>query len=526
MAKTLLIENLKTCLEYSNKTKNPHALGHLAGIGGDLRNPTRNGRLYEAKLWNNVMASEDFKEQMDAHMIFGENDHPSDRVEPMIDNASVTLTNMEVRENEGILWVEFDILPTEKGEILNALVEYGCKVGVSSRGLGDEIQRDDGVIVIDPDTYSYYGHDIVCQPAVKMARPEKVESVKRAKVTDVFNKAIENATTVAELNNLKRLAESVKIPNLDSIEESINNKLSNGSSEGNNISEQLENDLGKLAEENERLKIQIEKLKKANNISDKKSRHLSETYQSEVRVARQTLRRLEVGNDRLKRENRSLTEDLNQSESQLRKYENAIDKEIRNSNSLEKEIERLKAENHQLKIDSNKKDRELEEVRYQVNLLNHDLRKYESKIDELEGEISSKADELEELYDTNRELTEDLNSMKSSTRVTESKVQTVSNKLTEQGNHLNETLEKYIDAKCLSERVSKKQVKSALPLNYTSDDVDRVVEKISDENRRLNNMPMSLEPISAKLESYSGCYNDPEMDQTMRLLTGVFNQQV
>ena len=121
MAKTLLIENLKTCLEYSNKTKNPHALGHLAGIGGDLRNPTRNGRLYEAKLWNNVMASEDFKEQMDAHMIFGENDHPSDRVEPMIDNASVTLTNMEVRENEGILWVEFDILPTEKGEILNAL---------------------------------------------------------------------------------------------------------------------------------------------------------------------------------------------------------------------------------------------------------------------------------------------------------------------------------------------------------------------------------------------------------------------
>lgn len=521
MAKQLLIERLQFKLEYTEKPSTSKGIGHLAGIGADLKKPTRNGRLYPTELWKNVMKSEDYKEMMETRTCFGENDHPSDRVESIIEKASMVLTNMEIREDEGIVWVEFDILPTDAGKLLKAIVDYGSKIGVSSRGLGDEIQRN-GETIIDPETYSFYGFDAVVQPAVKSARPNKVESATRAKITDMFKSQIESATTVNELQSLKRLAESVNIPDLDSITESIDNKLSNGSLDGNNISEQLENDLGKLAEENEELKSQLENLKKANNVSAKRSRRLTETFKSESIVARRTLRQLEVKNERLERVNQSINEELRRDQIQLKRLER---KQARELEDLQKELEDVLKENRMLKRDLNTANKEIDSKQKQLDDLTESFRDSKSRIIELENEVSTKVHELDSLYEENsvlntnlEKVSDNLEKANSISKITENKVHDVSTKLTEQNGHLTEALDKYVEAKCLSEGIDKKKVLSTLPAKYTLQDVDMLVEKYADEKRRLNKMPISFNPISAKLENFNGM--SPEDAQTMRFLKG------
>lgn len=526
MAKKFLSETISTVLEYTEQSvTSPKGLGHLAGIGAEFNAPTRNGRRYPIELWRNVMASDDFKEGMETHTLFAETDHPQDRVDTSIKEVCAVLTNMEIRENEGILWVEFDILDTPQGRILKSLVDYGCKIGVSSRGLGDEIQKN-GETIIDPETYSYYGHDMVVQPAVKSARPEAVEEKARAKVSDVFQREIESATSVTELVGLKRLAESVNMPNLDSIKESIDNKISSGSLNGNTISEQLENDLGNLAEENENLKSELESLKKANTISDKQIRKLTEDNKAEKTVARRTLRRQEVKNERLERVNRNLSEQLKEErlkvhrlehtqnkkveilENKVSEYNRANSKESKTIKMLEKRIHELEQTNNDLKTEIVNRDKQLER-------LTKTTRVSESRIVELEKLISQKENELDNLYEENNLLNDDLKKASNSQLVTESKIKNVSNKLNEQNTYVSEVLERYIGTKCLSEGIDQQKVRSMLPSNYTIEDVDMVVEKVSDEKRRLNKLPIAIKPISVESSSVSVSEEDK---QTMRFL--------
>lgn len=510
------------CLENAGAPKNPNCLGHLAGIGGDLRKPTRNGRLYNQELWEKVMASDDFKEMMETKTCFCEANHPTDRIDTDIREVCAVLTNMEIREDEGILWVEFDILDTPQGRILKSLVDYGCKIGVSSRGLGDEIQRN-GETIIDPDTYSYYGHDMVVQPAVKAARPDVVESKARAKVTDVFKKEIENATTQSELVGLKRLAESVNMPNLDSIKESIDNKLSNGSLNGNNISESLEDDLGRLAEENEHLKTQVENLKKANNIGAKRSKQLTETFECEAKTARRTLRKLEVQTERLERTNQDLNDELNQKEVQLERLERV---NRRKTESLQQQLEDAlkKISSLERKVDSlnesyNTVVNENDDLKDEIARLNESCDRSNSRVLELENEISNKSSELNSLYEENDLLSGEFEKVNSKQALTENKVQDVSNELNESKKQYSEILTKYLDAKCLSEGIDKTRALSMLNSNSTTKDIDMVVEKLADEKKRLNKLPIALNgTISAQLESYSGL--NQEDAQTMKFLTG------
>lgn len=498
----------------------PNCLGHLAGIGAEFNSPTRNGRRYPIELWRNVMSSEDFKEMMETHTCFAETNHPEDRIDTSIKEVCAVLTNMEIRENEGILWVEFDILDTPQGRILKSLVDYGCKIGVSSRGLGDEIEKN-GETIIDPETYSYYGHDMVVQPAVKSARPEKVEAVARAKVTDIFQKEIENATTKDELVGLRRLAESVNMPNLDSIKESIDNKLSNVKEE--TVSEQLEEDLGRLAEENEDLKSELESLKKANNISDKKMNELTEDYKASSISSKRTLRRLEVKNERLERVNRDLIEKLNKASSRVDKLESAQFKE---NDRLKAKLEELNREVRSLRnelSESRSKNvslrRELESKSNQLGRLTESVRDSKGRIAELENELQNRTHEVENLYEENHALSEDLEKMNSSKVLTENKIQNVSEKLTEQKSNLSEVLERYIGTKCLSEGVDQDRVRQQLPSNYTIQDVDRIVESISDEKRRFNRMPIALNPIG--FETSVGITDEDK--QTMMFLKNFGN---
>ena len=127
---------------------------------------TENKRLYPTKIWEKEMRRLEGK-MLDRNM-FGEIDHPSEG-RTSLQRVSHIVTGMKL-EN-GILIGEAEILPTEKGKILEALLKSGCKVGVSSRGFGSVKANDDGVDEVQED-YKLVTFDFVADPADASAYPE------------------------------------------------------------------------------------------------------------------------------------------------------------------------------------------------------------------------------------------------------------------------------------------------------------------------------------------------------------------
>jgi len=296
-------------------------LGHLAGIGADLNNATRNGRKYPLELWQRVMQSEDFKEGMETHTLFAENDHPSEesgRIDTSIKEVAAVLTNMEIREDEGIVFVEFDILDTPQGRITKSLVDYGCVLGVSSRGLGEEIVRG-GETIIDPETYSFYGFDIVVQPAVKSARPTATESLnkKQYSVIESFKREIENAKSADEVESIRRVAESSKLPNMEIINEAIETKLKSGSNDEDNIYiKKLESKVTELTSELSKTRKMLKRVSEsavANDIRMKKTNEQLNRTLKESKSKDEKLRSLQKESLRSKYES---TKEMDKSASQ------------------------------------------------------------------------------------------------------------------------------------------------------------------------------------------------------------------
>ena len=200
--------------------KRKGVIGKIGGIGADSNEPTRNGRRYPLELWQNVEKSEYFIEGMENRCIVGECNHPEERLDYSIPEGAIVLTKYDI-QNDGKVYTEFDILDTLPGRTLKTYFDAGCKLGVSSRGLGEEIMKD-GEKIIDPETYQFYCFDAVIFPAVKSARMELIESTSPKK-----QKLINSITS--EINKCKSLDECLFIENmskdtnlyLDEIKEAI-----------------------------------------------------------------------------------------------------------------------------------------------------------------------------------------------------------------------------------------------------------------------------------------------------------------
>jgi hypothetical protein len=171
-------------------------LGRLIGPCADFINPTRNGRKYSEKLWENVFADPIMKERIESGCCFGELGHPADRTETDMEKIAICLREQPKKNDKGQLIAVFDILATPNGKILKTLCDYGTKIGVSSRGSGDIIEGINGEEV-DPDTYDCQGWDAVIIPAVKEARmtyvTESLDS-NAAHLKQALCESLENAT--------------------------------------------------------------------------------------------------------------------------------------------------------------------------------------------------------------------------------------------------------------------------------------------------------------------------------------------
>ena len=184
-------------------------LGRLVGVIADSKNPTRNGRLYSLELWQNVFDDPIMEEKIANKCCFGELGHPADREEVDPEKIAICLAEKPKLNNEGQLCGVFDILATPCGKILKQLCDYGCTIGISSRGSGDVDLNDE----VDPSTYFCECWDAVLIPAVKTARMQYVtEGLQKNKS---LKQALVESINKAEDKDKKIMKEALDELNID-----------------------------------------------------------------------------------------------------------------------------------------------------------------------------------------------------------------------------------------------------------------------------------------------------------------------
>ena len=168
-----------------------HILGRLYGPIATSKESTRNGRKYNAELWNKATTDDIFKEKVATKSLFLELGHPLDgREETDMEKVCACIPEMP-KIIDGDLYAYVDILDTKNGRLLKTLCDYGFVPGISSRGSGDVDINDE----VDPETFYLETFDIVALPAVKKARltmceqlDEKSMKLKKA-LTESLNAA-------------------------------------------------------------------------------------------------------------------------------------------------------------------------------------------------------------------------------------------------------------------------------------------------------------------------------------------------
>ena len=196
-------------------------LGVLEGPIADPKHPTRNGRIYNERLWENVLNNDIIKEQFANGGILGELDHPKDRDDICTEKVAVIMPEPPTKNKNGEYIGKFNILDTPCGRIVYTLAKAGFKLGVSSRGNGD---YDEYTGEVDPDSYDFTCFDVVVLPAVKDARMKLVtEDFKKQKTFKTLLKEQLDRSSDEDKAIMKETLENIK-ENLDNPQEQANFK--------------------------------------------------------------------------------------------------------------------------------------------------------------------------------------------------------------------------------------------------------------------------------------------------------------
>ncbi len=454
----VLIETRLNALKL-NESANPRkgCLGRLEGICADFKNPTRNGRLYTRKLWENVFNDPIFKESLESKTLLGELDHPEDRLEVLAGEACIVMTDYRIDEDEGVIYAGFDILDTPRGKILKTLLDYGCVMGVSSRGQGDITTTSAGETV-DEDTYDFACFDVVTTPAVEKARQNVVESVGKTKrFVESIKTQIREAETIGDLNAIKKVVQSTQTPELDSILESIQNKC-NSIKEGKTITSGTDVELQTkeepvivdsktlintedtisaktIREHKELLKCVNNMRKEIKAYKFRESRLLQVIQNKDEQInslqsTRAKLTKANHINSLLKRENKELitnnrksvsklTESISTKENKLNVLQNSISTQKKSIVSLKEELVDSRQQLESLQSQVRMCNKETDSLKESIRNKDKNISNLKKTLNGYEKQVSEQKDTIQNLESTVCELQENLQTLQSDMNLSE-----------------------------------------------------------------------------------------------------------
>lgn len=178
----------------------------------------RNNRIYSRKLVEErILKNPAIIEALKNRSMLGEGGHPENRVDISYPEVALAVEKLWIPEGDNnMLWGRFAILDTPVGKILNTLVKYGTKLGISARAMADSVQKDGHEVILE-NSYELITFDAVPEPGFKCARLEKVESV---------SKPI-NKMSITELKESSAALKSFKNPVFESRIRVIDNEIKN-----------------------------------------------------------------------------------------------------------------------------------------------------------------------------------------------------------------------------------------------------------------------------------------------------------
>ena len=445
-------------------------LGRLEGIIADGKNPTRNGRKYPMPLWEKVFEDPIMKEKIENKVCLGELGHPEDRTETDITRAAICLSEMPKKSNDGKIYGVFDIIDTPCGRILKTLCDYGCNIGVSSRGQGDTYEDYNGEEVVDEDTYNCECWDVVLIPAVETARLSYVnESLGNKTLYQQLNEALDSA----KAEDRKVMTEA-----LDRVGVNYKDSSNKGEEDVNQSNDEAVNDGADLVKDlQEALKANADLSKQVTNLQEKLSVCYAKDVKNEAAVAK------------LKKAVVTLSEDA-------RKYS-----AVRNQLASMKEQleEKSKQFIEQRDLCESYKQR-LIHIQDSRRSLNESIDAKNSNIKDLSNEVKQLRTELQESKNNSlkevNQLKEELQELKGDSQVKNSqyaKKLANANALVEKYRKTAETAANlYIESKAKQLGVSITEIKNKLEENYTFDDVDKICEQLRSYKMNINKLPFNF----------------------------------
>lgn len=497
-------------LDDTNKTsKLKGVLGTLKGVFADMKHPTRNGRLYSRECWEKALNSDDVKEKLETRTMFGELDHPEDRLETLQERAAIVVTKLEMDDKNGVVNGEADILDTPFGRILKTFVDAGVKVGISSRGSGEEVASSitEGNEIV-PDTFYLETFDVVALPAVKKARLELVESKHKDLITEAFAKEIKQAKSEGQIKELQEYAKQSGII--------IKENTSLG---GENITPEKE-------EENDNIDVSsevISQLEEELNVSNTKCKELENFCNMmkahSIKVVKD-LKETRLANQMLIKEKENLISQKDNFITQIESYKTSVRflkhrlEESRNTNTQVKEVDTNA-------INSLKE--ELNKYKELVNSLQREKLVLESKLDNNESSLNDSNDtisnlqkdfnmvkeqkaslladnnklknEVKSLTDTNTSLKNLVDGKYNEINTLNDKVSQLSEQLTESKkaneklvNEKNLIKESYLKKRASDNNIEASEIKKLLKENYTLSDIDNRINEAIETRNALNNL--------------------------------------
>lgn len=166
-----ILDNLKVINEGTKE--NPKI--KLKGRFQRCDEQNKNGRLYPRKILESQVNA--LQDKISERSLVGALDHPAN-TEILLSQASHVITGLKVEKNGDVIG-ECEILSTPSGKIVQALINDGVKIGISSRGVGTLSEAESGAKVVNDD-FKLITFDLVSDPSTKGAYPELTESAKNS----------------------------------------------------------------------------------------------------------------------------------------------------------------------------------------------------------------------------------------------------------------------------------------------------------------------------------------------------------
>ena len=397
-------------------------LGKFVGKCCDADVVNNNGMYLSRELFDNLIASDDYKTAIKNKYYIGFLGHPEDPNCMDFRNACVVMTDMKMEDN-GDITGSFDLVDTPVGRVVKSFVDAGVNFGISIRGAGDV--ASDGTV--DPETFVFRGFDLVTFPAYNDCVPEF--------------KAIAASTDAEQQKKYRKVCNAVKrnLASINSCEaiEVLQDQFNENSKEYKMLADRVEEIQSK---ENKDLYIQVleqkvqglvkayidkvkecdkhknqvsimnDKLCKANRGVEKAERIAKIACDQSVEASKR-IKKLEGSNSILLKRVEASTRSASNAIKQVKKRGTELDelrkdnkKLVESSNNLEKNLSDLNCKYDSIvktnllsdkKIEAN--ESLLKDKEDSIRSLECSLRKTVAECDTLKKEVSNREADIEEL---------------------------------------------------------------------------------------------------------------------------------